>query len=165
MSVNFNVDKFYPVQGSNKFQTVSFPITKAFRINCVGSTAGTHTCVSLDKGTIVLGFVARVAEAVESSGSATVQLGFTGVGHMLSTAHGSGAATLGTIITGNGGSALSSKTYQAAYCLTAADTFDFIVGAAPISTGSGAGKIDVFLTYIPIPVGDLDTSEFLTYSF
>ena len=164
MSVNFNVDKYYPVQGSNKFQTVAFPVTKAFRINCVGSTAGTHTCVSLPKGSIVLGFVARVAEALESTG-ATVQLGFTGVGHMLSTAHASGTATLGTIITGNAGSALSSKTYQAAYCLTAADTFDFIVGSQAITTGSGAGKIDVFLTYIPVPVGDLDTSEFLTYSF
>jgi hypothetical protein len=161
----FVADKFYPVQGSNRFQTSSFPITKAFRINCAGSTVGTHTCFSVPKGSKILGFSARVAEAVESSGAATVQLGFTGVGSVLSTAHGSGAATLGTIITGNSNSALSSKTAQMIYIPIADETFDFIVGTAPISTGSGAGKIDVFLTYIPLPTEDLSTAEFLSYSF
>ena len=158
----FGVDKLYPVQGSNKFQTVSFPITKAFRINLAGSTVGTRTLFRVPKGSLVLGFVGRVSEAMESSG-ATVQIGFTGVGSMLSTAHASGAATLGTIITGNANSALSSKAAQMVYPLTADDTFDCIIGTGDITTGNGAGKIDVFLTYIPAPVDDLSTSEFLSY--
>ena len=83
----------------------------------------------------------------------------------LLTAHGSAAATVGTIITGNSNSALSSGSAQMAYIPTAADTFDFIVGGNVISTGSGAGVIDVFLTYIPLPSEDLSTSEFLSYSF
>jgi hypothetical protein len=160
----FVADKFYPVQGSNRFQTSSFPITKAFRIVCAGSTAGTHTCFSIPKGSKILGFSARMAEALESSG-ATIQLGFTGVGSMLSTVHASGAATAGTIITGNSNSALSSKTCQMVYIPTADETFDFIVGTGAITTGNGSGKIDVFLTYIPLPTEDLSTAEFLSYSF
>lgn len=155
-------DKFYPVQGSNRFMTCSFPITKGFHVDLKGSTAGTHTAFSVPKGSVVLGFSARVTEALESTGI-TVQLGFTGVGSMLSTAHASGAATVGTIITGNSNSALSSKTSQMAYIPTADDTFDIII-TGPITTAQ-SGEFDVFLTYIPIPTEDLSTSEFLSYSF
>jgi len=156
------VGKYYPVQGTNKFQTVSFPITKAFRVNLPGKTAATHTLFSVPKGSIVLGFSARVATAMESTG-ATIQIGFTGVGSMLSTAHASGAATLGTIITGNANSALSSKTSQMVYCPIADDTFDLIVATQDITTALGAGVLDVFLTYVPMPVDPLTTSEFLSY--
>ena len=105
-----------------------------------------------------------VADALESTNAATVQLGFTGIGTMLSTAHGTGTATKGTIITGNAASALSSKTCQMAYIPTADETFDVIVGGNKFSTGSGnGGSIDVYLTYIPLPNGDLSTSDFLSF--
>jgi len=156
-----NVDKYFPVQGTNKFQTVSFPITKAFKINLANTTgATTYTLFNVPKGSLVLGFTGIVRTAVESTNAATIQIGFTGVGHMLSTAHASAAATAGTVITGNGGSALSSKTYQATYALTADDTFDLIVG----TNKANAGVIDVFLTYIPSPVNTLSSSDFLTYN-
>jgi len=91
------VDKYYPMQGTNKFQTVSFPITKAFSVDIGEDTAtGTHTLFTVPKGSVVLGFIGRVTEALESTAAATVQIGFTGVGGMLSTAHGSGAFTVGT---------------------------------------------------------------------
>jgi hypothetical protein len=124
------------------------------------TAATTYTLFTVPKGSVVLGFTGRVSAAVESTNAATVQIGFTGVGGMLSTAHASGAATLGTIITGNSNSALSSATYQLPYVLTANDTFDLIVGG----NRANAGKIDVFLTYIPVPVDDLSTDEFLTYT-
>lgn len=155
------VDKYYPVQGTNKFQTTSFPITKAFVVDLANTTgATTYSLFSVPKGSVVLGFSARMSEAHETGGAGTIQLGFTGVGGMLSTAHASAAATAGTIITGNSNSALSSATYQLPYVLTANDTFDLIVGTAAAT----AGQVDVYLTYVPVPVDDLSTSEFLTYT-
>jgi len=160
----YAVDKYFPVQGSNKFQTYSFPITKAFHVDLKGSTAGTHTCFTVPAGSIVLGFAARVSEALESSGI-TVQVGFTGVGSMLSTAHASGAATVGTIITGNSNSALSSKTTQMVYIPTADDTFDVITSGAMTTASGYTGELDVYLTYIPLPTAVLTTADALSYSF
>lgn len=155
-----NVDKYFPMQGTNKFQTVSFPIVKGFKIDLANTTgATTYTLFRVPKGSIVLGFSAIVRTAMESTNAATLQLGFTGVGSILSTAHGSGAATVGTVITGNSNSALSSKTVQMAYVLTADDTFDCIVG----TNKTNAGVVDVFLTYIPVPGVAMSTSDFLTY--
>jgi hypothetical protein len=148
------VDKFYPVQGTNKYMTVSFPITKAFRIDFGAQTVGTIECHTFPKGSMVLGFSARVVEAMESGGAATLQLGFTGK-HMLSSALGSGAATLGLILSPMG---FTSNTANACppYVLTANDTFDSIIA----STYCTAGKVDVFVTYIPLPINDLTTTEF-----
>lgn len=156
----FSLDKYYPVQGSNKFQTVSFPITKAFAVD-FGAQSTANATVALatfPKGSIILGFAVRVTETLASTAAATVQFGFTGVGGMLSTAHGSGAATAGTIITGNSNSALSSKTYQLAYALTADDTFDIILA----TDAPSAGKADCFVTYIPLPMDSIDTANFLS---
>lgn len=145
------VDKFYPVQGTNKFETVSFPITKAMAVDFGAQAAGTVALFAVPKGAQVLGFTARITEAMESASAATVQIGFTG-SDMLSTAHGSGAAVLNTII-----APPSTSTYNP-YFLTAADTFDIIVA----STACTAGKMDIFLTYIPIPNVDLSTSDFMS---
>lgn len=156
----FSLDKYFPVQGSNKFQTVSFPITKAFAVD-FGAQSTANATVQLatfPKGSIILGFAVRVTETLASTSAATVQFGFTGVGGMLSTAHGSAACTAGTIITGNANSALSSKTYQLAYALTADDTFDIILAIDPPS----AGKADCFVTYIPLPSEAIDTANFLS---
>jgi hypothetical protein len=158
----FAVDKYYPVQGSNKYETVSFPMTKAFTVDLTNTTgATTYELVTFPKGSIILGFAVRMAEALEATAASTIQFGFTGVGSMLSTAHGSGAATAGTIITGNSNSALSSKTAQMAYVLTAADTFDLIVGTAKISAG---GRADCYVVYVPTPQDSLSTSDFLSLS-
>jgi len=154
-------DKYYPVQGTNKFKTVSFPITKAFVIDCAAATVGTHTLFTVPKGAQVSGWTARVVESVESEGSGTIQLGFAGVGGLQTAALASGAATAGTVLTASSNTVLTSNTsYQIPVVLTANDTFDFIVATTNLS----AGQIDVFLTYTPIPVDDLSTDEFLTYT-
>jgi hypothetical protein len=156
----FGVDKYYPLQGSNKFQTVSFPITKAFKINLVGTTVGTQTAYTVPVGSLVLGFTGRVAEAMESTG-ATVQIGFTGL--MISSAHDSATATLGTIIAPHFPTSGTAVSFEA-FVATADDTFDLIVAAGDINSTS-AGKIDVFLTYVPIPVDPLTTADFLSYDY
>ena len=139
----------YPVQGSNKFKTVSFPVTEAFRVDFgAQGSSGTATTLRLPAGTIVLGFVARVVETYVSSGAGTFQLGFTGE-DLLTSALASAAAQEGAILTPtSGGGPLH---------LEASDTFDVIIGT---SGGASAGKVDVFLTYIPVPAEDLSTSEF-----
>ena len=157
----FAVDKYYPVQGSNKYETVSFPMTKAFTVDLTNTTdATTYELVTFPKGSIILGFAVRMAEALEATAASTIQFGFTGVGGMLSTAHASAAATAGTIITGNSNSALSSPT-SGKYVLTAADTFDLIVGTAKVSVG---GRADCYVVYVPIPQDSLSTSDFLSLS-
>jgi hypothetical protein len=161
-----NVDKFYPVQGSSKFQTVSFPITKAFSIDFGAQTTAANATAAIytfPKGSMILGFVARVREALQTGGAGTVQLGFTGT-PILSSAHASGGAGLNVIISpmyAMGSSQLSSLTNQGSYTpmvLKADDTFDCILG----TTGPSAGKVDVFVTYIPSPLEDLSTSDFLS---
>jgi hypothetical protein len=156
------VDKYFPVQGSNKFQTVSFPITKAFAVD-VGAQSTSNATVALatfPKGSVILGFAARVTEALVSTAAATIQLGFTGVGYMLTSVHASGAFTVGTILApgGAGASAVSSKQYCIPYVLTADDTFDVILA----TDAPSAGKADIFVTYVPIPQGNLSTSDFLS---
>lgn len=145
------VDKYYPVQGSNKFETVSFPITKACAVDFGAMAVGTTPLFTIPKGAICLGFSARITEAMESASAATVQIGFTGT-ECLSSAHGSGTATLNTII------APTSTAVLLPYRLAAADTFDIIVA----STACTAGKMDIFVTYIPIPAEDLSTADFLS---
>ena len=127
------VGKYYPVQGSNKFETVSFPITKAIAVDFGAQAAGTVALFTVPKGAICLGFSARITEAMESASAATVQIGFTGT-DMLSSAHGSGAATLNTIIS------KPNTSLFAPYVLSANDTFDIIVA----STACTAGKMDIF---------------------
>lgn len=151
----FGVDKYYPVQGTNKFQTVSFPITKAFHVDLKSSTgATTYALFTVPKGAMVLGFVAKVTEAMEATAAATLQLGFTGT-DMLSTAHASATAVLGTII------APPNTSLFKPYVLSADDSFDVIIGTAKISAG---GEFDCFLTYIPIPQDPLSTVNFLSYT-
>jgi len=144
-----NVGKYYPVQGTNRFQTVSFPITRAFRIDFGAGTTGTRQTEVFPKGATVYGFAARVVEAVETAGAGTVQLGFSGT-DALSSALTSGQLTLDTIV----GPSTTSDVLP--IVLGAADTFDVILG----TTDATAGKVDVFVTYTPIPIVDLSTSDF-----
>lgn len=144
------VDKYYPVQGSNKFQTASFPITKAFAVDFGAMTTGVATLISVPKGSLVLGFVVKVTEALETASAGTVTFGFTGT-PLLSTAHASATATLGTMIVPPDSSGM-------AMALTADDTFDLTL----VTNVASAGKADCYVTYIPMPVGDLSTSDFLS---
>ncbi len=149
------VAKHYPVQGSNKFETISFPITKAFAVDFGAQAVGTVALFTVPKGAICIGISARVTEAMESAfdtGVATVQLGFTGT-QCLTSAYGSGAATLGLVLQ-------HSSTAMLPVALAANDTFDCIIA----SSDCGAGKAEVYLTYIPVPDGEnVSTSDFPSY--
>lgn len=152
---SIGVTKYFPVQGSNKFQTVSFPITKAVAIDFgAQGSSGTDTTFSLPKGSMVLGFTARFTEAYDSSGAGTFQLGFTGT-EMLTSALSSGTATAVDAVVGPTTTAVLNP-----LVLVADDTFDVIIGT---SGGASAGKVEVFITYVPIPVQNLSTSDFLSY--
>lgn len=166
------VDKHYPVQGSNKFQTVSFPITKAFAYDFGAQTSGTNdtfAIASFPSGAQVLSFTVKIIEALETGGAGTVTFGFTGT-PMLTTAIASGAATIGAVFgpmyAMGVSSQVSSLTAVSAYTpivLKAEDTFDCAVGTtAPGATTGGAGKADIYVTYVPVPNGTLSTSEFLS---
>lgn len=150
------VMKYYPVQGTNKFQTVSFPITKAFHVDFGAGTTtlGTVTLQGFKKGSIILGFAARVVEAYESTGSGTFQLGFAST-QMLSSAIASGVAVLNAVLRP------SSTAATTPLVLTANDTFDFIPGT---SVTASAGKVDVYVTYIPMPDNNLTTGDFVSYT-
>lgn len=151
-------DKFYPVQGSNKFETVSFPITKALHVDYGAQTTANATVAlhTFPKGSVVLGFVVRVTETLASTAAATVQFGFTGK-PMLTSAIGSGVAIAGAVLCPIGySSRISSANSVEAYCLNADDTFDLILAVDPPS----AGQADVFVTYVPLPAEGLSTSDF-----
>lgn len=154
MSLN-GVGKYYPVQGSNKFQTVSFPITKAVAIDFgAQSTSSTYGAFTIPKGSLILGFTARVQEAYDSGAKAgTFQLGITGTG-MLTSALSSGTATAVGAIVGPSSTMVLNPIW-----LKTDDTFDVIIGT---SGGATAGKVDVYITYVPIPQAALSTSEFLS---
>lgn len=152
---SIGVTKYFPVQGSNKFQTVSFPITKAVMIDFgAQGSSGTATTFSLPKGSQVVGFTARVTEAYESSGDGTFQLGFSGT-EMLTSAVTSAVAVLGACL-----GPVQSTAGAGVLTLSADDTFDVIIGT---SGGATAGKVEVFITYVPIPVQALTSTDFLSY--
>ena len=123
--------------------------SRKFRIDAGAQAAGTDTTESFAAGTIVLGFSARVTEAVTSGGSATVQLGFTGT-TMLSDVL--GKATL--VDDYRFGPNCDGTEYFAPYHLTAADTFDCIVADATMT----AGKFDIEVIYIEALEDELTSS-------
>ncbi len=157
----FQIERHFPVQGSNKFETVSFTITKAVAVDFGAMTTGTGTraLFSLPKGTLVLGSVVRIKELLVSTAAATVQFGFTAQ-KVLTTATGSGVAVVGAILPAMQLTFTSDTAVSAAapYTLEAADTFDIILAVDKPS----AGKADIFLTYVPVPTGDIDTANFLS---
>lgn len=151
-----SVMKYYPIQGTNKFQTVSVPITKAFTVDFGAGTTtlGTVTLEAFQKGSIVLGFAAKVQEGYQSTGSGTFQIGFTGT-QLITSALSSSVAVLGAVLRP------SSTAATTPHVLTADDTFDFIPGT---SVTASAGKVDVFVTFIPMPNEALTTSDFKSYT-
>ena len=146
-----SVQKYYPVQGTNKFQTVSFPMVKAFSIDFGAQAVGTDTTAQFPKGAMILGFIARVTEAASSAGgTATLQIGFSGTS-MLSSAIAESSLTDGAVFGANGSAPIVLSDY---------DTFDSIVGTEAFTSG----KIDVFVLYVPLPSESLDSDNFAEYT-
>ena len=163
----FQVDKYHPVQGVNKFQTVSFPITKAVAVDFGAQTTANATVelCTIPKGSIVLGISVRITETLASTNAATIQFGFTGTpmltAALTSASTDAAAGQVHGAIYAMGSSLASSGTAWVSYTpmqLRADDTFDCILATDPPS----AGKADCYITYIPVPSGDIDTANFLS---
>ena len=145
-----SVQRMYPQQGSKAFETTSLPIVRSFRMSsATGNTAtGTWTTEVFPKGSVILGFVGKVTTAFASTGSATLQIGFTGACQL-------SAATAKTSVDAAGDILGPAATNTAGpYALTADDTFDFIVGTAKFN----AGAMDVHVIYVPPPDGTCDST-------
>lgn len=148
------MSKYYPMQGSNRFETASFPVVKAFTVDLGAMTSGsTNLTEFFPKGSIVLGFSAKVTEGYVSAGAGTFTIGFTGT-DLVSGAVSSGVATEGAIIGPSSASSL-------ALTLTADDSFDIV---ADTSAAASAGKLDVYVAYIPISTNSLSTSDFKSFT-
>ena len=144
-----SVQKYYPVQGINKFETVSFPMVKAFKIDLSGLAVGTTTTVQFPKGSIILGFVVRSTSTAASSGGGTATFGFTG--KMVTSALAASSLADGAVNgTADGGGPI---------VLTADDTFDVAVATATFESGA----VDVFVFYVPMPNEDLDSDSFQNF--
>jgi len=145
-----SVNKYYPMQGTNKYETVSFPITKGFMVDFGAATSSsTNGTETFPKGSIILGFTCVVTEAFETAGTGTIVCGFTGT-QMLSSLIGSGAATVGDVF------GKSTTSISGGITLTAEDAFDVTTDNSGAAT---AGKMDVFVTYVPAPLQGLSSAE------
>lgn len=140
-------EKFYPL-GKTQFETTALPLCMSFRVDAGAQAVGTDTIVSFEKGSTILGFRARVTEAGTSAGAATLQIGFTGTTMLSAATALTSFDAIGDII------GPDNSADAAVYVLTAADTFDFIVGTAALT----AGKFDVDIFYYPARSGDLGTA-------
>lgn len=135
---------------------VSLPITVAFKVSASAMTTQVKALYTVPAGATVFGFTAKVTEAFEGLGAATVAIGFTGT-PMMSTVMASGALTLGKIVGPRAGSFYTSVANMCIpYILTTgADTLDLACAA----TGLSGGRLDVYLTYTPISTGILSTAS------
>lgn len=148
-----NYKTLYYHRGMKKFPFTAPLCTAVFRIDAGAQAAGTDTTKSFPAGTCIVGFRAKVTEAVTSGGSATVQLGFSGK-TMLS------AAIAKATLVADYSFGPDDTADAAFYTCTAADTFDCIVGTATLT----AGKFDVEVFYIPPMEAQLssDIKEYTT---
>ena len=167
----FGPDKYFPIQGIELFETVSFPITKAFAVDFGAMTSGTATraLAQFPKGAQILSFTVRITEALATGGAGTIKFGFSATPMLTSAAVSTDAslnAILGPMYAMGVSSLVSSLTAVSAYTpmvLKANDTFDIITGTtAPGVTSTGTGKADCYVTYVPIPYGAITTSDFLS---
>ncbi len=150
------IKRLYPFQGKNDYETTNAVITKTFRVDASGcSAAGTTQLHQFKAGSLIYGFVGKVTTAIASTGSATIQIGFTGKGMLSAAAAKTAVDAVGDILGPSATAALPDRPYV----LTADDTFDFIIGTAP----TNAGKMDIHVTYQPPPNGEADTT-FKEYS-
>lgn len=147
------VQRYYPMQGTNKYESTSFPMVKSFRVDAgaLGSDA-TGTTVTFSKGSLILGFQVVVTEAMDSaSDGASLQFGFTG-NRMKSAATAQASLdAVGDVVGPN----QTNGEEACPYLLTADDTFDVIASG---SQALSAGKFDIHVFYIPPPDGECDST-------
>lgn len=141
-------EKFYPL-GKTQFETTALPLCMSFRVDAGAQAVGTDTIVSFEKGTTILGFRAKVTEAGASAGAATLRIGFIGTTMQSAATALTSFDAVGDIIGPD-----NTGDYAGIHVLTAADTFDFVVGTAALT----AGKFDVDIFYYPARSGDLGTA-------
>ena len=147
------IQRYYPHQGSRRFQTTSGVVIKSFRIDAgeLGSNS-TGTSVTFRKGDMILGFQVVVTEAMDSADDgASLAFGFTST-EMLSAATAQASLdAVGDVV----GCALGDNTSGGPLTLSAADTFDVTSSG---SKALSAGKFDVHVTYVPAPDGVCDST-------
>lgn len=150
-----SVQRYYPHQGSKRFETISGAIVKGFRIDMGAQAADSWAAQTFRKGDMILGFQAKVTEAVTSAADAiSVQLGFTSKTML------SASVTYATLVA-NYVLGPDESADAAVYVLAADDTFDVIITS---TATANAGKFDVSVTYVPAPDGVMDGTfkEFVT---
>ena len=144
-----SIQRYYPMQGSTKYETTGAICVSTFRFSATANTAaGTKAGPYFTKGSLILGFCGKVSEAFTSTGSLTLQIGFTGTNLLSAATAKTSVDAIGDVV----GPAAASV--PCAMILTADDTFDFIVGTAHAS----AGKIDCHVAYLPPPDGVADST-------
>ena len=146
------VEKKYPT-GFNQYATVAPIVTDAFQIDFGLGTTSTFTHRNYPAGSQILSWAGRMAEAAESGSAGTLAIGFTGT-VLVSSSLTTGDMTLGAWIG-------PSTTHEdnLPLLLTSDDTFDTVIATDSYT----AGKVDVYVTYIPLPKCALDTNEFTVY--
>ena len=146
------VEKRYPT-GFNQYATVAPVVVDAFQIDFGASSTSTITHKTYPAGTMLMGWGGRMAEAAESGSAGVITFGFTGT-PLLTSALGTGVMTAGLWIAPD-----TTKEDNVPIVLTADDTFDTLVATDSFT----AGKVDVYVTYVPLPKVALDTNEFHVY--
>jgi hypothetical protein len=149
------IQKYYPMQGSRRYETTNFPCVKTFRLTCTGMTSNkTSTYQSFERGCVVLGFQAVVNTVFAVTG--LLRLGFTGQ-LCYSTLTGFPTTDLTTLGNAFGPSATG---IGCSYTITAvSDTFDGLSNTKTLTSG----KLDIHVLYVPPPNGEADSTTFKTY--
>jgi len=138
----------YPVQGKLEHKTTGFVKVASFRIDLgVHAHTETQTTKMFKKGDVILGFRAKVIEALTSTGSATLILGFSGTTMLSADTAKTALDAIGDIL------GPDNSADAAALCLESDDTFDTTVGTAALT----AGKVDIDVIYLPAARQDLGT--------
>ena len=137
------------MQGSRRFESSSFPIVKSFRIDAGAQITGTATTAQFNMGDMILGFQAKVTEAVVGSG-ASMLLGFTGQRMISGRTAITSLDAIGDVL----GPSVTAAGEAGPYVLTADDTFDCTVSSTTLT----AGKFDIHVCYVPAPNGDCDST-------
>ena len=151
------VQKYYPMQGSRRYETTNFPCVKTFRLTCTGMTSNkTSTFQQFEKGSMILGFQAVVTTAFVVTG--LLRLGFT-------------SQTMYSTLTGNSTTLFSAAGYAVgpsatglggSYTISAAsDTFDGLSNTMTLTSG----KMDIHVLYIPPPNGMASNTVTTQYAF
>ncbi len=148
------IQKYYPMQGSRRYETTNFPCVKTFRLTCTGMTSNkTSAFQQFERGSIILGFQAVVNTAFAVTG--LLRLGFTSQ-LCYSTLSGFPTTDLTTVGHAFGPSATG---IGCSYTIIAvSDKFDGLSNTKTLTNG----KLDIHVLHVPPPNGNAPTT-FKTY--